>query len=83
MKTPTKIKARKMHVYSYGSSWLKLKAEKTVPENTPVFVLDASRYQDLVDQIARDIPMGKMLLWARREIAKSALCSIGITKGAK
>lgn len=83
----TKIKARRMYENSYGE----LSTVKTLKSESSVFVLDASRYGEMVEQMASSMyvvrhPASKWVsvlphardLWETR--ARAALRSIGITK---
>lgn len=88
--TPTKIKARKM--YATPDYFRLSHIADEVFYTNPVYVLDASRYEEMVEQMTREICKSHGFAWrdaldgwktSYRADARAALRSIGITKGAK
>lgn len=86
----TKIKARNMYIVRNNNGQFITEREGPLI-GEPVFVLDASRYQDLVEQMAQAMhkayttgePWNFTLVSQKNEykkLARAALRSIGITK---
>lgn len=96
--TPTKIKARKMWAepnwQSEEFASYTVQVGRGTRHSAPVYVLDASRYGEMVEQMAKAMyaraaiaPCWKAEVESCKNFyrlqARAALRSIGITKGAK